>query len=122
MAAVRFNAPPAQRARKPRAPAALPEAREVRALRAEVMRMHGEIETLRTAQVELEVIRDQYANVYHFSPVPRVLLNGAGQILEVNLAATALLGRACENLIHKPFALFVERRDLTPFLDHLMRC
>ena len=35
---------------------------------------------------------------------------------------TAMLGRTCENVIGKPFALFVVRDDLTAFLDYLRRC
>jgi len=69
---------------------------------------------LRIAQEELEVSRNQYVNLYDFSPVPYFSLDREGIIKEANLIASKMLGIDRNKLVGKRFIIFVplEERDV----------
>jgi PAS domain S-box-containing protein len=77
---------------------------------------------LREIQQRLEESRDRYADLYDFSPVGYVDLDGSGSIRSVNLAGAAMLGEARSRIIGKRFNFFVALRDRGIFIDHLNRC
>jgi signal transduction histidine kinase len=86
---------------------------EVRALLHELQVHSEEItvqnEQLVKTQIDLELARDRYADLYDFAPVGYISLDPHGSILEVNLQGTSLLGR------HRRFLIGV---PLTGLLDH----
>ncbi|MES9943370.1 MAG: EAL domain-containing protein [Candidatus Thiodiazotropha sp.] len=59
---------------------------------------------LKESQQELETIRDQYADLYDFSPVGYVSLDEKGTIKNLNLAAAAMFGRERSGLLGHPLA------------------
>lgn len=66
---------------------------------------------LRRTQVELEVARDRYADLYDFSPAGHLLLDREGTIVEANLRAGLLLGINRKDLIEQPLSRFVASED-----------
>ena len=64
-------------------------------------------EQLREIQLQLEVARDRFANLYDFAPVAHLTLNASGEILEANLVAGKLLGLERSRLIRQKFTRFV---------------
>lgn len=76
---------------------------------------------LREAQLLLETSRDRYADLYDFAPVGYVTLGAKGTIRELNLTAAGMLGGDRARLVGVPFHLFVERRDMERFREHLAR-
>jgi PAS domain S-box-containing protein len=72
---------------------------------------------LRT-QVELEVARDRYVDLYDFSPVGHLTLDAHGKIVEANLRAGTLLGINRKELIGQSLALFVASDDRDTFHLH----
>jgi len=69
---------------------------------------------LRIAQVELEVSRNKYVNLFDFAPIPYFTLNIDGIIKEVNLIASQMIGIDRNKLVGKRFITFVplEERDV----------
>jgi len=61
---------------------------------------------LRRTQVELEMARDRYVDLYDFSPVGHLTLDTHGTIVEANLRAGTLLGINRNELIGRPLAGF----------------
>src|SRR5437667_2284231 len=84
--------------------------------------LRARVEVLRAAQFELEVSRDRYAHLYEFAPVGYLSLNATGRIVEINLTATRMLGRARTALLNHPFSIYVAKADLSRFFEHLRRC
>jgi len=77
-------------------------------------------EELRRARVELEVSRNNYAELYDFAPVGYFTFDTRGTIREVNLAGAQLLAVERQLLIGRPFSRFIvdaTGRDL--FSRHL---
>jgi len=68
-------------------------------------------ETLRQAQAALEESRDRYRDLYEFAPIGYLTLGNRGQITEINLTGTALLGVERNELLQRPFAVFVAPED-----------
>ena len=66
---------------------------------------------LRRAQMELEVARDRYVNLYDFSPAGYLTLDIQGMIQEANLRAGTLLGLNRQDLIGQPLARFCVSDD-----------
>ena len=64
-------------------------------------------EELRRAQVELQVSRDHYADLYEFSPNSYLTLSCAGLINEINLAGAKLLGSERKKILNRCFASYV---------------
>jgi PAS domain S-box-containing protein len=74
---------------------------------------------LRRAQVELEVARDRYVELYDYAPVGYLTLDLKGMILEANLKACTLLGITWKDLLGQPATRFVATKDHATFLRHL---
>ena len=73
---------------------------------------------LRRAQMELEVARDRYVDLYDFSPAGHLTLDRDGTIAEANLRAGTLLGIDRKELIGHSFAHFVASDDQDIFHRH----
>ena len=62
---------------------------------------------LRRTQLQLEVARDRYVDLYDFSPTGHLTLDTHGKIVEANLRAGTLLGANRKELIGQLLARFV---------------
>jgi PAS domain S-box-containing protein len=76
-------------------------------------------EELRRAQMELEVARDRYVDLYDSAPTGCLTLNPKGMILEANLPACTLLGINRKDLLGKPVIGFVAAKDQATLLRHI---
>jgi PAS domain S-box-containing protein len=76
-------------------------------------------EDLRTAQVDLEVARSRYFELYDTAPVGYLTLSPQGKIREVNPTATDLLGATRQVLLGLGFAGFVIGTHVERLRDHL---
>ncbi len=68
-------------------------------------------EELRRMQVELEISRAKYFDLFDLAPVGYLTLNEKGMILEANLTASKLLGADRSALVNKPITRFIFRED-----------
>ncbi len=66
---------------------------------------------LRQTQVELEVARSRYFDLYNLAPVGYCMLNDKGLIIEANLASAELLGVSRGELVGRPLFGFILRED-----------
>jgi len=73
---------------------------------------------LRRAQMELEVARDRYLDLYDFSPAGHLTLDRQGTVVEANLRAGALLGIKRKDLIGQALASFIAAEDEGVFHRH----
>ena len=88
-------------------------------LRVHQIEMEMQNEELRRTRQDLEASRDRYSQLYDFAPVGYFILDHKGVILEANLTACGLLGRARAFMIGKPFAVFVNEQDENTLYLHL---
>ncbi len=65
---------------------------------------------LREVKHILEESHRRYVNLYDFSPVGYVTLNGKGCIHEINLTSIKMLGRERSRLLGFPFIRFVAKK------------
>jgi PAS domain S-box-containing protein len=72
-------------------------------------------EELRRSQVDLEVSRSKYSDLFDFAPIGYFVFDDKGLILEANLTGANLLGMARGHIIKKPFSLFIVREDRDKF-------
>ena len=69
-------------------------------------------EELRRAQLELDLSRARYFDLYDLAPVSYYTVSAAtGLLLEANLAGATLLGMARAELVGKPLTRFIVRED-----------
>ena len=68
---------------------------------------------MRQAQVELEVSRDRYVDLYDFAPVGYLTLTNESLIAEVNLIGAALLGIERKKLLLRRFVHFIAEEDIS---------
>jgi two-component system, chemotaxis family, sensor kinase Cph1 len=78
-------------------------------------------EELRRAQLDLEITRDQYTDLYNFAPVGYCTLDRKGQIVEANQTLAGMLVVDKDRLIHKKLSDFVVREDQDDFYLHHQR-
>jgi PAS domain S-box-containing protein len=78
-------------------------------------------EQLTKAQQELEQARDRYADLYDFAPIGYLSVDAQGAIVEINLAGSALLGRARRYLIGLPLSGLVAREHRQRLRDFVTR-
>jgi len=69
-------------------------------------------EALRQAQVELEVSRDNYVDLYDFAPVGYLILSRSGLIEQINLTGATLLGEERRRLLRRRFSRYVAPEDV----------
>ena len=97
-----------------------PEA--IRSLIHELQTHHIELEMqneiLRHTEQELVSARDQFVELYDFSPVGYCTIAAKGQIAEINLTACALLGVERDALLGKPFAEYIADEDQDRYYLH----
>jgi PAS domain S-box-containing protein len=78
-------------------------------------------EELRRTQMELEISRDLYSDLYDFAPTGYCTLDRKGRILEANLTLAAMLGVKKETLIHNLLSHFIDRIDQDNYYFHCQR-
>ncbi len=61
----------------------------------------------------------KYADLFDFAPIGYVSLDSSRRIVEINLAAAALLGGTAPQFIGRSFTDFVKSEDESNFLDHV---
>ncbi len=83
----------------------------VHELRVHQIELEMQNEELRQAQVELDIVRGRYFDLYDLAPVGYCTLSAQGLLLEVNLTAATLLGLSRRALIRQPIARFIARAD-----------
>ncbi len=66
-------------------------------------------EELRRAQLELDVSREQYFDLYDLAPVAYCTVSEAGLILQANMAAATLLGMARSNTLGQRISRFIAK-------------
>lgn len=80
-------------------------------LRVHQIELEMQNEELRRAQVELDLSRARYFDLYDLAPVGYCTLDETGQIVQANLTAVTLLGVPRSKLLKRLFARFVSRED-----------
>ena len=73
---------------------------------------------LRRTQLELEVARDRYVDLYDFSPAGYLTLDTSGTIIEANLRAGTLLGVNWKELIGRSLTHFLPSNEQDIFHRH----
>lgn len=79
----------------------------VHELRVHQVELEMQNEELRSAQLRLEASRNNYMELYEFSPVAYLTLDSSGQIIAANLTAVRLLGVERKKLLKVPLSRFV---------------
>jgi PAS domain S-box-containing protein len=93
--------------------------RLIRDLRAHQVEATMQNEELKRTHQELKQAKDKYSDLYDFAPVGYFTLDRAGLILDVNRTGAALLGRARNRLVKKPFSSFLSADDYRTYYSHL---
>ncbi len=68
-------------------------------------------EELRRNQLEMELARGRYLDLYDFAPVGYFTLSESGLISQANLTAATMLGVDRAHLVRQPFSRFILRED-----------
>ena len=68
-------------------------------------------EELQQTQLKLDAARARYFDLYNLAPVGYVSVSKPGVILQANLIACTLLGRARDTLVGHPIAPFIPKED-----------
>ena len=77
-------------------------------------------EELRTTRDELELSKNQYAELYDFAPVGYCIIDAQGRIEGINLSGANLLGIERGSLLKRSFASFIaEASDRKIYANHL---
>lgn len=104
------------------APASHPESLKNSALLHELqvhqIELEMQNEALRKAQIDLEITRDRYVDLFDFAPVAYITLQQDGQISEANLVAANGLGLVRSALIGQRFEHFIAPVDLDFWKQH----
>ena len=74
---------------------------------------------LRKSQLELETVRDRYADLYDFAPVGYLTFDKKGCIVEINLTAADMLGKPRGLIVGTPFIAYLAPGNSRVFLNHL---
>ena len=78
-------------------------------------------EELRRVQVDLEVSRDLFSDLYNFAPAGYCTLSQKGRILNANQSLADLLEVGHEKLLHRPLSDFVDSADQDEYYLHCQR-
>ncbi|MBU1054167.1 MAG: response regulator [Proteobacteria bacterium] len=87
-------------------------------LRVHQIELEMQNEELRTAQAVIEAGRARYFDLYDLAPVGYCTLSEQGLILEANLTAANLLGKARGALIKQPISRFILKDDQDIYYRH----
>jgi protein-histidine pros-kinase len=87
-------------------------------LRAHQIELEMQNEELHKVQLELQELRDRYAELYDFAPVGYFTISEMGLILEVNFTGAALLGVERKDLIKKAFSRYISKEDHRAFYSY----
>ena len=90
-------------------------------LRVHQIELEMQNEELRRAQIELDVVRARYFDLYDLAPVGYVTLSDKGIIREANLTAATLLGVTRGVLVTQPFSRFILPADQDVFYRHFKK-
>lgn len=74
---------------------------------------------LRESQQQLEETRDNYADLYDFSPVNYISFDEKGLIENINLTGASMLGELRSNIIGRPFSRWLNNDNSSGFRKHL---
>jgi two-component system, cell cycle sensor histidine kinase and response regulator CckA len=78
-------------------------------------------EELRKSQLEVEMARDRYADLYDFAPVGYFTINAKGVIIETNLTGAAMLGVERNRLLKQPLSRFIIPEDQDIYYFHFKK-
>jgi PAS domain S-box-containing protein len=87
-------------------------------LRVHQIELEMQCNELRLAQVEVNVARARYFDLYDMAPVGLCTLSEKGRILEANLTAATLLGLAQAELVNQQLSRFIFNEDQTLYYLH----
>ena len=65
-------------------------------------------EELRRIQLDLEISRDLYSDLYNLAPAGYVMLSQKGRVLNANQTLAELLGMGIETILHSHLSDFVD--------------
>ncbi|GAB2794054.1 PAS domain S-box-containing protein [Hymenobacter luteus] len=94
----------------------------VQELQVHQIELEMQYEELLTAQAEMESSRNQYADLYEFAPVGYCTLTPQGEIEQLNLRASQLLGVPRQHAVGRRLAVYVAphfRAELATYLEAL---
>ncbi len=74
----------------------------------------------RQAQLELELSRDRYVDLFDFAPVGYLTLSASGEIEQLNLTGADMLGMARDGLANADFSRFVAPEDQDGWREHFV--
>ncbi|WDT77612.1 MAG: diguanylate cyclase [Candidatus Manganitrophus sp.] len=94
-------------------------ARLLQELQAHHIELEMQNEALLEAQAMLEESRNRYSDLYDFAPLGYFTFDCNGFILGVNLTGADQLGMERQQIVEKPFSLYVAQEDQPHFRDHL---
>lgn len=94
----------------------------VHELRVHQIELEMQNEALRTAQLELEISRDRYADLYDSAPIGFLTFSEEGTIEEINLTGCRMLQGNRSQLIGQKAVSHVAHADKNRFLMHLRLC
>ncbi|MBM9518458.1 PAS domain S-box protein [Desulforhopalus vacuolatus] len=87
-------------------------------LRVHQIELEMQNEELRIAQQALDVSNARYLDLYDFAPIGYITLNEQGIILEANLSAATLLGKARSELLMRSLSGFILKEDQDIYYLH----
>jgi PAS domain S-box-containing protein len=90
-------------------------------LRVHQIELEIQNEELRRMQLELEASRDEFQDLYDFSPVGYFTLTQKGLITQANLTGASLLGMPRPKLISLGFAHFVDPESEDQYYQHILK-
>lgn len=83
----------------------------VHAIQVHSIELEMQSDELRRAQVELEVSRARYFDLYDLAPVGYCTLSEAGLIQQANLTTATLLGVTRTDLVQRSLSRFIQKED-----------
>ena len=93
----------------------------VQELQVHQIELEMQYEELLLAQMEAEKSRAQYIDLYEFAPIGYCTIAANGQLQQLNLRASQLLGAPRQQLLGRRLVLFVEMSSREPFVEFLQR-
>ena len=73
------------------------------------------------AQLQLEITRDKYADLYDFAPVNYITFDKKGVITNINLTGAMVLGDVRAKIIGRSFTRYLNKNDVGKFIDHIQK-